>query len=200
MVSHSGARTNHRPPRTTKNLGHYAAPLKPEARGPASSRSRKRGRTQRSLDLGDVLGLKALRALLHFKLHKLALVQRLVAIHLNCGEVNEDILPGLTLNKAVPLRCIEPLHHTLFSSQRSYSSSIDLPIPVLATPDGNAANRRTPRGSLASAELQDRISGGILAQTEFTVQSWKPRKWQAEFCDARASEAARSDRSHGAST
>jgi hypothetical protein len=70
------------------------------------------------LDLRDVLSLKALGALADLKLHKLAFVQRLVSIHLDGGEVNEDIFTRLALDEPITLCCVEPLHHTLFSSQR----------------------------------------------------------------------------------
>jgi hypothetical protein len=73
------------------------------------------------LSLGNVFSLKAFRPLLYLKLHKLAFVQRLVSIHLDGGEVNEDVLPRLALNEPKPLRGVEPFDHTLFSSQRSYS-------------------------------------------------------------------------------
>jgi len=70
------------------------------------------------LDLCDVLRLEALRTLTDLELNKLTLVQRLIAIHLDGGEVNEDVFPRLTLDETISLRCVEPLHHTLFSSQR----------------------------------------------------------------------------------
>jgi len=66
-----------------------------------------------------VFRLKAFRALTDFKFDELAFVQRLISVHLDGGKVNENILPGLALNETVPLCCVEPLHHTLFSSQRS---------------------------------------------------------------------------------
>jgi hypothetical protein len=87
--------------------------------------------------------LKALRSLLDLELDKLAFVQRLVAIHLDGGEVNEDVLARLALNKPKPLRSIKPLDHTLFSSQRIYSLN-DLPIQALAT---LAGCRPVPVGS-----------------------------------------------------
>lgn len=53
--------------------------------------------TQRSY----VFGLKTLRSLLHFKLDFLTLVQRFVAVGLDGGKMNEDILAGLALNEAI---------------------------------------------------------------------------------------------------
>jgi hypothetical protein len=83
-------------------------------------------------DLGDVLSLKALGPLLDLELHKLAFVQRLVSIHLNRGEVHEDVVSRLALDKSKSLRCVKPLHHTLFSSQSGNSSASDVLIPVPA--------------------------------------------------------------------
>ena len=91
------------------------------------------------LSLRNVFSLKAFRPLLHLKLHKLAFVQRLVPIQLDGGKVNEDVLPRLALNEPKPLRCLEPLDHTLFSSQSSYSCSSDVPIRMLVTPAGRTA-------------------------------------------------------------
>jgi len=70
------------------------------------------------LNLGDVFRLETLRTLTDLELNKLPLVQRLVAVHLDGREVNEDVFPRLTLDETIPFCCIEPLHHTLFSSQR----------------------------------------------------------------------------------
>jgi hypothetical protein len=92
-------------------------------KSPASSW--KQGRLIRApLDLGDVFSLKALRSLLDLELHKLSFVERFVSIHLNGGKVNENVFPGLALDEAKSLRCIEPLHHTLFSSQSDDSSAV----------------------------------------------------------------------------
>src|SRR5438105_11290094 len=66
------------------------------------------------LETGYVLSLKALGAFLHFKLHRLSFIEGLVAVHHDRGEVNENILSCLTLDEAIPLRRIKPLHCTLF--------------------------------------------------------------------------------------
>jgi hypothetical protein len=71
-------------------------------------------RLHHNLGSGNVLCLKALGALCHFKFYSLAFVQRLVAIHLNRGEVHKNIFPGLALDETVALRSIEPLHSSLF--------------------------------------------------------------------------------------
>ena len=62
------------------------------------------------LEACDVLCLKALRALLYFEFHRLAFIEGLVTVHLNGGEVYENIFSGLTLDEPVALRSIEPLH------------------------------------------------------------------------------------------
>ncbi len=66
------------------------------------------------LEACDVLRLKAFRALLYFKLHRLTFIQRLIPFLLNCGEVHEYIFSRLTLDEPVTLRSIEPLNCSLF--------------------------------------------------------------------------------------
>ncbi len=71
-------------------------------------------RPSRALGGGNVLCLKTFRAFLDFKFHCLSFIQRLVTVHLNSGEVHENIFPSLALDKTEPLRRIEPLHSSLF--------------------------------------------------------------------------------------
>jgi len=66
------------------------------------------------LETCNVLRLKALGTLFYFELNSLPLIQRLIAIHHDRGEVHEDIFAGLPLDKAITLWSIEPLHCTLF--------------------------------------------------------------------------------------
>lgn len=131
-------------------------------------------KTCRTLNLRDVFRLEALGALADLKLHKLAFVQRFVPIHLDGREVNEDVLSRLTLNEPVPLRCVEPLHDTLFSSQRCLLLVNDVPTPVKATP---VASMVLPRDRAPRKRCRrTAISGGILAQTEFDCPEWKARE------------------------
>jgi len=88
-----------------------------------------------ALDFCYVLGLKALGTLLDFKFDELTFIQRLISIHVDRGEMHEDIISRLTLDETETLRRIEPLHHTLFSRQCCYSSASDVPILVPATPE-----------------------------------------------------------------
>jgi len=69
----------------------------------APPREPERGPTGLLLDLGYAFSLQAFGTLADLKFHKLAFGQRLVAIHLNGREVNEDIFPRLTLNEPIPL-------------------------------------------------------------------------------------------------
>src|SRR5579884_2605133 len=73
---------------------------------------------------GNVLGLVAFRPLFNLELHHLALRQRFVAIHLNRGEMDKNVFSRLALDESIPLRCIEPLHDTLFSAQLLHSSLV----------------------------------------------------------------------------
>src|SRR5262249_36865366 len=67
-----------------------------------------------NLEARDVLCLKALRTLLDFELHRLTLVEGLVTVHHDGGEVDENIFPGLALDESIALRSVEPLHCSLF--------------------------------------------------------------------------------------
>ena len=82
------------------------------------------------LEAGNVLCLKAFRAFLDFKFNCLALVQGFISVHLNCGEVNKDILSGLALDEPVTLRSIEPLHCSLFLHCTNLEIEIALPLLV----------------------------------------------------------------------
>jgi hypothetical protein len=55
------------------------------------------------LETGYVLCLKAFGTLFHFKLNSLPFVQRLIAIHHDGGEVNENVFAGLPLDEAITL-------------------------------------------------------------------------------------------------
>ena len=54
------------------------------------------------LYLRDVLSLKALGPLTNFEFHKLPFIQRFVSVHLDRGEMDENVLPGLPLNEPIP--------------------------------------------------------------------------------------------------
>lgn len=62
----------------------------------------------------NVRGLQALGTLDDFKFNRLAIIQRLVAISHNRGEMNENVLSALALDESKALAGIEPLHCTLF--------------------------------------------------------------------------------------
>ena len=104
----------------------------PQTREQPIKENRPRPRRERGLDRtmdvedrlagGDVFGLEAFRPLLNLELHHLPLGQRLVAIHLNRGEMNENVLSRLALDEPIPLCCVKPLHNTLFSAQLFHSS------------------------------------------------------------------------------
>src|ERR671938_285632 len=76
-------------------------------RGPSS------GSEREALDRLDVRGLRALGALHDLELHALALGERLVAVHRDRGEVDEDVLATLTLDEPVALLVRKPLHGAL---------------------------------------------------------------------------------------
>jgi hypothetical protein len=67
-----------------------------------------------SLEACNVLSLEAFGTFRYFKFYGLTFVQGLVAVHLNRGEVDKNIFPGLPLDETVTLRSIKPLHCPLF--------------------------------------------------------------------------------------
>src|ERR1043165_3420113 len=56
---------------------------------------------------------RPLRALPNLERHFLALGQRLVAVHADRREVDEDVVPALALNEAIALLVREPFHGAL---------------------------------------------------------------------------------------
>src|SRR6187431_3240534 len=61
----------------------------------------------------DVLGLFALTSGGHVELDALTLGEALVAVTLDCGEVDEHVVATLTSDEAVALLAVEPLHGAL---------------------------------------------------------------------------------------
>jgi hypothetical protein len=66
------------------------------------------------LERGDVRRLQPLRTGRHFKLDGLAVGQRLVSFRLNRGEMDENVLSRLALDKPETFAGIEPLNCSLF--------------------------------------------------------------------------------------
>src|ERR1043165_4764796 len=66
-----------------------------------------------SLDRLDVRGLRALVALNYFEGHALTFGQRLVAVHRDRGEVDEDVVAAFAFDEAVALLVREPLDGAL---------------------------------------------------------------------------------------
>ena len=69
----------------------------------------------------DVRGLQALGTLGHFEFNRLAIVQSLIAISHDRGEMDENVLTALALDEAEALAGIEPLHCSLFFTHCFYS-------------------------------------------------------------------------------
>ncbi len=67
------------------------------------------------LEGGYVRCLQAFGAAGHFELNRLPVVQRLIPLRLNRGEVDENVLAGLALDESESLAGIEPLNCSLFS-------------------------------------------------------------------------------------
>jgi hypothetical protein len=69
----------------------------------------------------DVRGLQTLGALGDFEFNRLAIIQRLVAISHDRGEMDENVLAALALDESKALAGIEPLHCSLFFTHCIYS-------------------------------------------------------------------------------
>jgi len=68
-----------------------------------------------------VRSLQALWTLGYFEFNRLAIVESLVAISHNGGEMDENVLATLALDEPKALAGIEPLHGTLFFIHCIYS-------------------------------------------------------------------------------
>ncbi len=66
--------------------------------------------------------VQSLGALLAFEFNRIALVQGLVAVLLDGGEMYKHIFAGGTLNESVPFSSVEPLHYAIFLQAKSLSS------------------------------------------------------------------------------
>jgi hypothetical protein len=73
----------------------------------------------------DVRGLQALGALGDFEFNRLAIIQRLVAISHDRGEMDENVLSTLALDESKALAGIEPLHCSLFFTHLNLLFSVD---------------------------------------------------------------------------
>src|SRR5579863_7910732 len=73
-----------------------------------------------------VFCLQTLRTLLHFEFHRLTLIQGLVTVHHDGGEVHENIFSRLALDESISLRSVKPLHRSLFLHRVSLAYLIKL--------------------------------------------------------------------------
>jgi len=117
------------------------------------------------LGLADVRRLQALRALGHVELQRLTLGERLEAVALNRGEVDEHVLAAIRLgDETKALRLVEPLHGaTSHFETPVVSGSLD---PHFAANHAAAASGHLDRSSrlIAAADQQKAAresSGGI---------------------------------------
>src|SRR4051794_28031482 len=112
----------------------------------------------------DVGRLKALGPLLHLELDRLAFLEALVAVHLDGGEVDEDISPVRLRDEPVALLSVEP-----FDSTGRHGG--DPPCSIYVTEEtayrataSRAFNRRPPqRGTLTGRcrHVTGRVTGGF---------------------------------------
>jgi hypothetical protein len=106
----------------------------------------------------DYVGsLQALGAAGHFEFNRLAFVQRLVAFSLNRGEVDENVLAGLSLDEPKSLTGVEPLYCSLFF-QLCFSFLIELfgafPPPLAQQKRGRKCGLAAPSSNLKVSQEQ----------------------------------------------
>jgi hypothetical protein len=77
------------------------------------------------------------------------------------------------LDEPVSLRRIEPLHHTLFSSQRSYSSASDVPIRVLVTLVGATSKPATHRIRTSQGGYKTSSAAGFWHKPNSVSRLWE---------------------------
>ena len=115
------------------------------------------------LEGGDARCLQALGSLGHFEFNRLRLVQRLISLRLNRGEMDENVLAGLTLDESKALAGIKPLYCSLFS-QLCFSFLFELFGATSPPPPGTK--------KAASVDLQPfNISKGFTRATNATTVS-----------------------------
>jgi hypothetical protein len=68
--------------------------------------------------------LQTLGSAYDLEFYGLALVERAVAIRLNGGEMDENVLSGLALDESEALTRVKPLYSSLFLTQCSFSFPI----------------------------------------------------------------------------
>jgi hypothetical protein len=117
----------------------------------------------RRLCADDVCRLEALGALQQVKLHGLTLVERAVAVLLDCGEVHEHIFPRGALDESIPFRPVEPLHCTFLShGKNSFHQSLRIILQL---------SRSSPRSIEAPLREAGRTFGCV-----YDVQKKYPKK------------------------
>ena len=110
-------------------------PLKDQLRGVSGGQKQKRAGRRSAppemyfcevkLEGLYVRGLQALGALGDFEFNRLAIIQRLVAISHDRGEMDENVLSTLALDESKALAGIEPLHCSLFFTHLLLLFSVD---------------------------------------------------------------------------
>src|SRR5262249_53322355 len=98
----------------------------------------------RGLERLDVGSLEALGAAHDFELNGLTVVQGLIAIHHDRGEMDENVLSGLALDEAEALAGVKPLHGSLFFAHfLILFSSMKLSVPCCESPYGEFLRLRS---------------------------------------------------------
>src|SRR5436190_3414309 len=135
-----------------------------------------------ALRLGDVSGLWTFLPLDNLELDVIAFRERLEAASLNGAEVDKDIRPSLTRDKAVALGVVKPLHGTLETCHEPYL----LELCSRSSPP-RLARPLTPQGRVRCH--RDRLDGGTVgAAGQVLCKTLMPTIGSREMETARGAE------------
>src|SRR5207249_5985974 len=116
----------------------------------------------------DVRGLGTLWALNDLELHTLTFGQRLVAVHRDRGEVDEDVVATLTLNEPVTLLVREPLDGALLQPVPPTRAPARRPARLTQRANGTRQpprNASKPRLNRAALSVERRSNAIVIGPT-----------------------------------
>src|SRR5262249_25508605 len=131
-----------------------------------------------ALDDTDLLGLWALLALGNLELDPCPVIEGLVAVHVDRGEVDEHVLPTVDRDKAVALLAVEPLdgalRHCALPHCRTTGPRVYGPrSPFKPFSDRAWSEERTMATDLARYRNRSESASGQIGQSRaITVSIW----------------------------
>ena len=130
---------------------------------PSQGKLRGVGNAHKPLGTDHVRRLESLWSLQKIELHGLALIQRAVAILLNGGKVDENVLSRGSLNKPIAFRPVEPLYCSLLSHKKLLSpllSDLSIQFPHLSRFESPSRNAEAQMIAAPLSPLSQRNAKG----------------------------------------